>query len=600
LLLVGYDLLACLYIWWMSSNINIVFGKGLGYFVRITSKIERIHKTMIQSTACVEDICQEFFAALADQFPIVSASDEFFYFPQVKPQRRNWSRWDTFSESAIDRFAHKLLEYENILDSIKSRHENPALQDLEKQIDRSFLKQTITTLREQLTEVRTWEKQPTFHLTIACLGVAEALESDDPSAASARVETLPCFIDTARHSLKQMPTLYRDLGLTMLASTKQYLISLVPRLPGVKASLPSLDALENFLHKAKTQPEFRMPGSLVEKIIRQHLGCRHDISKIQSILDSEIHDMQTLLNKHATVIAKDMTWEMVLDKIPFPTVPSGGLVAMYDDQVRQLAKHCLALGLLSEETLIDCPVNVRPVPSFLSTIRTASSYSVQPDHPPNGGIFYVINADKPEEAHKAYQKEFRILSAHETYPGHHFLDSNRLCLSQALRRCIEKPIFYEGWACFAEKLMQLTGYFDSVHDKILLARRRLWRAMRGKVDLGLQTGTLDFPEAIEYLMKTGINERDAAAVVRKYPLNPGYQLCYTLGFQRFSTLYKTYGQDNLKGFVKCAVSHGEIDFKDLERILALIAFGSNSPRLAASRHSGESRARSEALALSRI
>jgi hypothetical protein len=553
----------------MSSYINIVFGEGLGYFVGITPKIEREGKSMIQPSSSMDDICQEFFAASAEQFPIASASDEFFYFPQVKPQKRDWSRWDAFSESAVNSFARKLLEYETVLDRIKIRQANMAQQDLEKQVDLSFLKQTITTLREQLTEVRTWEKQPTFHLTIACLGVAEALESDDPLAATARMETLPSFIDTARNSLKQMPTLFRDLGLTMLASTKRYLISLIPRLPGAKAALPSIDALESFLKKAKTQPDFRMPDSLVRKIIRHHLGCRLDIPAIQSVLDSEIHDMQALLKKHATAIADDITWERVIDKIPLPTVPSGGLVALYDDQVMQLAKHCLSCGFLSENALSDYPVHVRPVPPFLSTIRTASSYSVQPDQPPTGGIFYVINADKLEEARKTYQKEFRILSAHETYPGHHFLDSNRLHLSQTIRRCIEKPIFYEGWACFAEKLMQLTGYLDNEHDNMLLARRRLWRAMRGKVDLGLQTGSLDFPGAIEYLMKTGINEGDAAAVVRKYPLNPGYQLCYTLGFKRFSTLYKTYGQGNLVDFVRHTVSHGEIDFEDLERILAI-------------------------------
>jgi hypothetical protein len=530
---------------------------------------ESIKKTMNRASPSIEDVCQDFFAASADQFPIASASDEFFYFPQVKPQKRDWSHWDTFSESAVNSFADKLLGYESALDAFKHQNEDTVQQDFETQIDLSFLTRTITTLREQLTEVRTWEKQPTLYLTIACLGIAEALESEDPSAGAARVETLPAFIDGIRYSLKNMPTLFRDLGLTMLAETRHYFMSMVPRLPGIKASLPSLDALEAFLHKAKTKPDFRMPESLVEKIFRSHLNCRLDTPSIRSALDSEIHDMQVVLKKHAAAIEKDSSWEAVVGKIPLPKVPAGGLVAMYHDQVMQLAKHCLSIGILSESTLANCPVQVLPVPSFLSAIRTASSYSVQPDHPPTGGIFYVINADDPTESRKAYQREFRILSAHETYPGHHFLDSARLHLSRPLRRCIEKPIFYEGWACFAEELMQLTGYLHNAQDHILLARRRLWRAMRGKVDLGLQTGTMDFSRAIGYLMKTGINKEDAAAVVRKYPLNPGYQVCYTLGFKRFSTLFKTFGQDNLIGFVRHVVSHGEIDFEDLERILAL-------------------------------
>jgi hypothetical protein len=524
---------------------------------------------MHRASPSIEDICQDFFASSADQFPIVSASDEFFYFPQVKSRKTDWSHWDTFSECAINHFAGKLSGYERVLDTYRSQHKIALQRDLEKQIDLSFLKRTITTLREQLLEVRTWEKQPTFYLTIACLGVAEALESDDPLAASTRAETLPSFIDSARTSLKNMPTLFRDLGLTMLAETKRYFVSLVPRLPALKTSLPSLDALEIFLCEANTTPDFRMPESLVQKIIRGHLNCRLDIPSIQAILDSEIHDAQSDLKRLATVIAGGAPWEAVVERIPLPAVPDEGLVAVYRDQVMQLAKHCLSWGLLTGKALVDCPVHVHPVPAFLSAIRTASSYSVKPEYPPTGGNFFVINADSPAESRKAYQREFRILSAHETYPGHHLLDSTRLHLPQPLRRCIETPIFYEGWACFAEKLMQLTGYFDNPHDHMLLARRRLWRAMRGKVDLGLQTGTLNFSTAIEYLVKTGINKEDAATVVRKYPLNPGYQLCYTLGFKRFSTLFKTYGQDNLTGFVRDAVSHGEIDFEDLERVLAL-------------------------------
>ena len=105
----------------------------------------------------IDDICQEFFAASARQFPIVSASDEFFYFPQVRSRKTDWSQWDTFSESAVNSFASRLAEYEKSLDAFRHRNEETLQQDLETQIDLSFLMRTITTLREQLIEVRTWD-----------------------------------------------------------------------------------------------------------------------------------------------------------------------------------------------------------------------------------------------------------------------------------------------------------------------------------------------------------------------------------------------------------------------------------------------------------
>ena len=183
-------------------------------------------------------------------------------------------------------------------------------------------------------------------------------------------------------------------------------------------------------------------------------------------------------------------------------------------------------------------------------------------------MFYVINAGRAGESAKGYQREYQILASHESYPGHHLLDAHRWSLKSRVRRAVEQPVFYEGWACFAEEMMRETGYFKSVGDHLLMARRRLWRAMRGKVDLGLQTGRMPFPEAVRLLAETGMPTEDAMSAARKYTLNPGYQLCYTAGIRRFLDLYKTYGQNDLPRFTRTVLGQGEIDFADLEQVLA--------------------------------
>jgi len=519
----------------------------------------------------IDKICRNFHAATAAQFPITSASDEFFYFPQVSSPDKDWSHWDDFSEDAVNTYARRLASYETALDRTRCHREYSIGLDQETQIDFPLLKNAITTLREQLTEVRSWERQPTFHLTIACLGIAEALEADDRHAGEARAKSLPQFIATAMQVLKDMPMLFRDLGLTMLVETRDYFRHLSKQIPTIKSSLSKLADFEHFLIHAKTQPDFCLPRTLIDKVIQNHLGCRQDIPSIQNLLESEIHDMQAILKQQADAARPGLPWEALLADIPLPMMPSGGLLSLYENQIQELAEHCLALGILSERMLRQCPVQVLPVPSFLSAIRTASSYSIKPHHPPSGGIFYVINADQPGEARQAYQREFRILSAHETYPGHHFLDSERLNLESPLRRCMERPLFYEGWACFAEQLMQWSGYLHRAEDTLLLARRRLWRAVRGKVDLGLQTKTMGFESAVECLADTGIDQDEAAGVVRKYPLNPGYQLCYTLGFKQFEALFRSFGQHDVKGFVRQVVTQGEIGFDDLSRILKIVS-----------------------------
>jgi hypothetical protein len=514
----------------------------------------------------INEIAQAFFEATAELFPIAAASDEFYFFPQVTSPKRDWSRWDNFSNDAIEGFTAKLVASEGEVSKLKFDH-NIALEgNLDLQIDLSLLASSIQTLREQLSKVRHWQQQPTFHLTIACLGIAEALDAKEPAAAELRAKTLPDFIKNAKKSLRNMPVLFRDLGLSMLRETHQYFLSLLPQLPSLKQAIPQLESLGDYLRNTKTLPDFRMPPDLTASVIQRHLDFRLDFNTLEAILDQEIDAMKSLLAQEAKAIAADVPWDAQIDSMPLPIIPLGGLVALYRDQVQELADHCMALGIVTPDLYQQCPVQVLPVPDFLSATRTASSYSVYPQHPPKGGTFYVIGAGNSVESRKPYQREYKILTAHETYPGHHFLDCKRLQHKNRLRRSIEKPLFYEGWACFAEMLMQKSGYLENAQQRMLLARRRLWRAVRGKIDLGLQTGSMSFKNAVEQLVSTGIDGADAAAVVRKYPLNPGYQLCYTIGFKRFSELFQIYGGQNLPEFVNCAVSQGEIDFQLLQQI----------------------------------
>ena len=75
--------------------------------------------------------------------------------------------------------------------------------------------------------------------------------------------------------------------------------------------------------------------------------------------------------------------------------------------------------------------------------------------------------------------------------------------------------------------MRLTGYFSQRYDRLLLARRRLTHAARARVDVGLQTGTMNSQEAAACLQSTGVGRERAVSLARNYTLNPGYQPCYT-------------------------------------------------------------------------
>ncbi|MBD3305216.1 DUF885 family protein [candidate division KSB3 bacterium] len=523
------------------------------------------------SALSVETIARQMFDTLVRTFPVACASDEFYYFPQVRPANPHWSTWDQFSPEIIEDITRQLSGWEHELDRLASQ----AGED-ERQAEITLLQQTALTLREQLTVVRTWESQPSFALTIACLGLAEAFAAEDPAAKYDRAATLPEFLIQASRHMQHVPALFRDIGLEMVADTRRYFLSLEPTLPELQPALSALDRFEERLRTVSTREAFWLPSELLERVFQVHLRYEMTLQEITEMLDLEIAEMQHVMEQEARALNPDLPsghadWAQVLRSLPMPMIGEEGLLGLYRAEVERLAQHCLDHGLISSEFITTCPVHVAPVPAFLSAIRTASSYSIPPKHPPEGGIFYINNAEKPEEIQQRYLREYPMLTAHETYPGHHLLDSCRWSLAHPVRRVIESPLFYEGWACFAEEIMRITGYFSAPADRLLLAKRRYWRAVRGKVDVGLQTGTLSLPAAAHDLSHTGVPLKQADSLVRKYPLNPGYKVCYTLGVRRFVDLFHHYGQDKIHPFIHTVLGQGEIRFQDLEIILQRLA-----------------------------
>lgn len=512
----------------------------------------------------IEEISSKIYREIAQNFPVVSASDEFFYFPQVLEPDLDWMVWDRFSPEFIAEFSAKLSVWENEIDTLilQFNHGEPRLEAQSR-----LLKKITRTLREQLSDIRVWESQPSFYLSIICIGLAEAIEHGRYQAGK-RVDTLPEFIEQAGKNLINVSISFQELGLEMIKDTRDYLVLLLKEFPGLSKAL---DALDRFCSKLKTitpHSDFRLSDEKISRVIEKHINCGIQEDEVRDILENEIDDMNLALAKAAKYLKQD-TWQEAYTNIALPEMGCDGLVGLYHDEVECLGLHFLNYGLVSKERYQANSVSVLPVPTYLSAIRAASSYSIKPGHPPSGGVFYVINAHDPKEQKKVYNREYRILSAHETWPGHHLLDINRWELVSPVLRPVEQPIFYEGWACFAEEMLKMSGYIKNMEDVLIVAKRRLWRAIRGKVDLGLQTGTLTMDSAATLLVQTGVNRKQAESSARKYLLNPGYQLCYTIGLRQFLTLYDRYGNNDLAGFSQIVLQQGEICFEDLERILKL-------------------------------
>ncbi|MBL0713139.1 MAG: DUF885 family protein [Desulfosarcina sp.] len=504
-------------------------------------------------------LAADLFDSLATRFPVCMASDEFHFFPQAQARAFDWSRWDDFAPASLANVIGQLTQWEGQL-----RHYASLPLSSAQVIDAAMLRRVVQTLRDQLALARVHETQPTFYLTIVGIGLAEAFEAG-PQALKARLEHLPAFLDQARQNFNQVPRLFRDLGIDMLVKQQKWLTSL--SLP--EALLIPIDEafhrLGAHLRQAPVREDFLPPVELYERIAFHPMGCRLKPDDIARELETEIEETQAILTQSAASIAPGFRWQAVVDGLTRPPMPPGGAREIYQNTISELARHCLVQGLVRADLVRQCPVTVEAIPDYMRPVRSNAAFSMPPVHPPRGGTFFIMETGKGAPI----PADYRLLTAHETFPGHHLLDTCRWRHERPVRRHIEFPIFYEGWASFAEELMFATGFFSGPVDRMLMAKRRFWRALRGQVDFDIHMRRRTIDQAAASLASQGMEFYRAKAMARRYSLKPGYQLAYTLGRCRFRRLYDAFciKETNPVAFAHRVLAQGEIGFNHLAQVL---------------------------------
>jgi len=454
----------------------------------------------------------------------------------------------------------KVTRWEQIIKKFDERELTPA-----ERVDCDMLTRILTTLREQLENVGFQRTQPTFYLTIVGMGLAEALEVGH-NAFARRIKSLPDFIDAAVKTLHQIPELYRDMGCEMTRKLMRWIDSFRFEDVPTAAAAEALNRLSQYLEKVHPTRDFRLSRDLYARIADRHMGCRMSLGEIERRLDLEIQETRGLLEREAEVLAPGRPWQAVLSGLPPPEPHPHGSRGTYREIIDALNRHCIDQGMISQDFGTDYPVVVETIPEYLFPVRSNAAFSMPPGHPPKGGVFYIM----PEKQESRLPLDFKLLAAHETYPGHHLLDTSRWLLKRRVRQPLEFPLFYEGWASFAEEMLFDTGFFSGPTDRFLIAKRRFWRALRGRADLEIHTGQRTLAQAAAILTDNGLATADAAAMVRRYALKPGYQLAYTIGSQKFRKLYATdTGHGHTPAaFVRRILDQGEIGFDHMAKLLS--------------------------------
>lgn len=158
-------------------------------------------------------------------------------------------------------------------------------------------------------------------------------------------------------------------------------------------------------------------------------------------------------------------------------------------------------------------------------------------------------------------------------------------LSKAHRVLIWYPGYGEGWALYAERVMDELGYFERPEYRLGMLSSQLFRAVRVVIDLGMHLGFVipedapihggepwSFERGVDYLADVAFQPRDhSVSEIKRYLGWPGQAISYKVGEREIldirQELEKRDGFD-LKEFHRRVLEGGELRLDYLrERLL---------------------------------
>jgi Bacterial protein of unknown function (DUF885) len=533
----------------------------------------------------ISQLANHYFEFIAKRFPVMCASDEFHFLPRAEKAKDHYHRTDNLDAESLSNTIHELQQFRSRFSAF---HEGSEI-SFENNIDIDLLISNISGILIEIDKKKSFQHNPLIYLKIAFIGLDHAISKPSESSKersdrlSSRLHSLPGLLDQGMDNLSVIPESLYLHSVSMIADCKKYLEQMAASFSpepdhrdllatGVKKSLDSVQAFENFLVSAKCIPDDHFSGNTLDDCIREHFMCSRTLDEIFQIGVDEWHDNLKNLERTGKKLNPNIPWQELYQHISPDGMGDGSIISRYSKEAEKIANFLRENGFINQNQCTNLVIEATP--SYLRSIRGSASFAASLTADENDKDFFYITTNRfdksnPEAAarlEKRLHREYKFLTAHETVPGHFLLDSIRRKLKNPIRRQIESPLFYEGWATYAETLLSDYGYVTHPEDLLVDFRRRLWRAARCQIDAGYSRGKLDRKDALRLLTKTGFSKEEAHAQINRFRLSPGYQLCYCLGSYEIKMLRKKFGNRmGIPGFHDILLGGGELPFHLIEK-----------------------------------
>jgi len=528
-------------------------------------------------TDYLQAVASSYFDYVAKSFPVMCSSDEFHFLPRAERASQYYDRLENLDSDAITDYIATLKAFQRKFDRLTGQ-EN----DFERLTDLELLKASIGGILIELDMKASWRHNPLLYLKTAFIGLDYALTKpasgpeERDRRACARLKAIPRLLEQGIRNIDSVPKTYHRASVAMVSDCQTYFRQTSERFihftGGVAKASSALDAFGTFLGALTPLADQEVAASSLEVTLKDHFLSNRTLPEIFEIAVEEWHENEGELNKLQKRIDPDKSWKELYRTYTPSGVAALDTASLYEGEIEKLGSFFRANGF--GEVDMTSPLELCDTPTYLQSVRSAASFSAALcADPREKDLFYItmhLPRQKEQQAgallKKRLHREYKFLSAHETIPGHHLLDSLRRKSENPIRRQIESALFYEGWAYYAETLLTECGYVESPIEFLVDHKRRLWRAARCQVDVGLATGKLARKDAVGLVISAGFTPKEAESQIDRFRLNPGYQLCYTLGRYEIMRLRKTYGARwGLERFHRQLLKGGELPFHLIEK-----------------------------------
>ena len=439
--------------------------------------------------------------------------------------------------------------------------------DVQQEIDRTALLGELRSLSYRLDHEQPHVRNPGFWLGHLFQGLYAVLARRDGAAggrapaALERLRAVPGFLDAARATLNEPPSVFLDTAFGMLGGggelVVQVSVALGEESPTLRTELQlaageALQALKRFgsaLHDEIEPSPDPHAFAIGEEQFSRRLHHEHALEPGAPELWRYGLHLQEETEAALTELAAELggrDWRSLVEELRSDSPEPHELLPAYREELERAHQFVRERDLVA---IPAGPVEVVATPRFLTSLVPFAAYEPPPIFlGQQTGRFYVTPPDPslpPELLAQQRRGHCRhaipAMVAHEAYPGHHLQLVRAQELPSQVRRHLWTPVMVEGWALYCEQLMEETGYYDTVEARLFQLVNLLWRAVRVVLDVGLHTRGMTAAEAVEYMMAhLPIERASAEAEVRRYCAWPTYQLCYAVGRRELLRLRDAY------------------------------------------------------------